>query len=401
MMCLNRSCFVLCTGAFVLVGCGGSQTLTGEPRSASSLQKVGRIAQRLSSSFSVLYAFKGGAYADGSGPAASLIMDKSGALYGTTDEGGTSGPTLCQGPHHTTSGCGTVFTLTPSGSTYTESVPHRFCVKPDCADGRVPLDALIHHKNDLYGTTAQGGAYDSGTAFKLTPSKSRYTEHVLHSFGGSGDGAIPLAGLTLGANGVLYGTTSAGGAAGFGTVFELTPSGSGYSEHVVHSFGGSPDGANPNAGVILSGNGVLYGTTVNGGLGSCSYGSKPGCGTVFSISATNKEKVLYRFKGETSSDGAFPYGGVILAKKGTLYGTTVGGGAYRSGTVYTLTRASSGYSEHLLYSFGVTSNDGAGPYAGVILAQNGSLYGRRLLAAESIAHLVGAPLQAHAAPSSS
>lgn len=385
----NRNRFTLYVAAFVLAGCGGNNNFLAhtEAGNVPSSQKGGRIAQPLSSSFRVLHTFEGSGHGDGSVPTANLI-DKSGVLYGTTRRGGTKVLPRCRAMFAPGSGCGTVFALTPSGSTYTETVLYSFCVRYyQCPDGRVPLGALIRDKNgNLYGTTSEGGAYDtgthvsndSGTVFELTPSGSGYTELVLHSFGARGDGVTPLAGLTFGANGALYGTTSAGGATGSGTVFELAPSGSGYSEHILHSFSLSGDGANPNAGVILSRNGVLYGTTVNGGgLGSCSTGIQHGCGTVYSIETSGQERILYRFKGQ--SDGAGPEGGVILGKNGTLYGTTSGGGAYGLGTVFLLARSRSGYTERVLYSFGATSNDGADPYSGVILAASGSLYGTTLL----------------------
>jgi uncharacterized repeat protein (TIGR03803 family) len=148
---------------------------------------------------------------------------------------------------------------------------------------------------------------------------------VLYTFGASGDGYYPDAGLTS-ANGTLYGTTDAGGASAFGTVFSVTLSG---RETVLHSFGvGSGDGRHPDA-ALLNVNGTLYGTTKYGGERCRRI---DGCGTVFSITTSGTETVLFRFKGK---DGAHPYAGFTNVN-GTLYGTTGGGGANHYGTVFSL-----------------------------------------------------------------
>jgi uncharacterized repeat protein (TIGR03803 family) len=230
-------------------------------------------------------------------------------------------------------------------------------------DGANPYAALIKVKGMFYGTTAYGGANGDGTVFSITPSG---TETVLHTFGGSGDGNIPFAGL-VNVKGTLYGTTSQGGAncgslGGCGTVFAITPSG---TETVLHSFGSSGDGNGPLSGVINL-NGTLYGTTMEGGAN--------GDGTVYSIRPSGMEKVLYSFKGGPG-DGEFPLAGVINVK-GTLYGTTVYGGANCGssggcGTVFAFTRSGS---ESVLYSFKGSSGDGDRPYAGLINV-NGTLYG--------------------------
>jgi uncharacterized repeat protein (TIGR03803 family) len=258
----------------------------------------------------LLYSFKGG-YKDGETPHADLI-NVNGTLHGTTVYGGAN----C-----TSSGaCGTVFSITPSGK---EALLYSF----DGKDGEYPYAGLINVKGKLYGTTYRGGANGYGTVFSITPSgKGR----VLHSFG-SGDGVGPYAGL-LNVNGTLYGTTYHGGTHGSGTVFSITTSG---KETVLYSFkGGSGDGASPAAG-LLNVNGTLYGTTSNGGSGSCLLSSYAlGCGTVFSITTSGKETVLHSFKGGTG-DGRYPEAGLINVN-GTLYGTTSSGGANRDGTVFNI-----------------------------------------------------------------
>ena len=155
---------------------------------------------------------------------------------------------------------------------------------------------------------------------------------MLHSFGAGSDGRNPDAALK-GHKGLLYGTTSGGGAyscgpyVGCGTVFTITPSG---HEKVLHSFGNGADGANPHASLIELA-GKLYGTTTNGGAYKCSYGYSGGCGTVFSITPGGKEAVLHSFGG--ASDGYFPNASLIGAY-GTFYGTTQYGGKHGYGTLF-------------------------------------------------------------------
>jgi uncharacterized repeat protein (TIGR03803 family) len=287
----------------------------------------------------VLYAFLGGT--DGAIPEGNLLMDKSGALYGTTGQGGTGG-SPCIG------GCGTVFKLTPSGSGYTESVLYSF---QGGSDGLGPQASLIGDSaGALYGTTSGGGGAAAcprgcGTVFKLTPSGSTYSESVLYRFqGGVSDGKFPRCAL-LAKKGTLYGVTPEGGPKGrgngFGTVFELTPSRSGYAERVLYYFKGGGDGAFPTdeGGLYADKAGALYGTTEEGGGAT---GCKGGCGTVFKLTpsaSSYSESVAYPFQG--GQDGADPNGSVIADKFGTLYGTTnLGGGAtackHGCGTVFKL-----------------------------------------------------------------
>jgi uncharacterized repeat protein (TIGR03803 family) len=217
-----------------------------------------------------LYAFQyspsGEAFPDGALPAAGLLADGSGALYGTTVLGGDC-------PVEPLYGCGVVFKLTPSASGYTFGVLYAF---QGGDDGNWPVAGLIADKNGaLYGTTQYGGTASDGTVFKLTPAGSRYSETVLHDFAGGSDGALPVASLTSDKRGALYGTTAAGGSANSGTIFTMTPSASGYSERVLHSFRGGSDGADPVAKLIVGKTGALYGTTQSGGT----YG----VGTVFAF----------------------------------------------------------------------------------------------------------------------
>lgn len=289
-----------------------------------------------------LHSFEG---YDGVGPDGGLLNVK-GRFYGTTIGGGHSGS--CG----SSSFCGTVFSMTPSGK---ETVLHNFSGAPDGAE---PDADLIDVKSTLYSTTLLGGANDEGAVFAITTSGK---ERVLHSFGTKGDGVVPRAGLTN-FNGTLYGTTAGGGtggcgsAGGCGTVFAITTSG---KETVLYNFSGPPDGAAPADDLIVV-NGTLYGTTAGGGTSKA--------GTVFSIKPSGKEAVLYSFKGG-KTDGAHPWAGVTNVN-GTLYGATVNGGTVGDGTLFSVTLSGK---ETLLHSF-ERYQDGQYPYAD-LLDDNGTLYG--------------------------
>jgi uncharacterized repeat protein (TIGR03803 family) len=302
---------------------------------------------------SVLYSFASGT-GDGANPQAGLITDASGNLYGTTQAGGANSK-------------GTVFKLTPNGvGGYTESVLHSF-VGSDGANPGAPL--IMDANGNLYGTTVYGATNNNGTVFKLTADGSGgYTESTLYSFAVDTNGGNSQSALIIDKNGNLYGTNFDGGVNGVGTVFKLTPNGTGgYTESVLHSFIGS-DGAYPPAGLIIDTNGNLYGTTQAGGANSK--------GTVFKLTPNGvsgyTESVLHSFVG---SDGAYPTTSLITDTNGNLYGTTNGGGANAKGTVFKLTLDGSGsYTESVLYSFG-TGTDGANPNASLIADTSGNLYG--------------------------
>jgi uncharacterized repeat protein (TIGR03803 family) len=193
-------------------------------------------------------------------------------------------------------------------------------------DGAYPFAGLIADKTgDLYGTASAGGfnhaPYGYGTVFKLDTTGE---VTVLHSFTFRPDGAFPVAGLIRDKEGNLYGTTESGGAPGcFGTVFKVDATG---KETVLHSFPGTPDGLLPLAGLIMDKEGNLYGTTYDGG--------DSGVGTVFKLGVTGKETVLYSFTG--GADGGFPLASLVRDKEGNLYATTFLGGDYGFGTVFKL-----------------------------------------------------------------
>jgi uncharacterized repeat protein (TIGR03803 family) len=201
------------------------------------------------------------------------------------------------------------------------------------SDGAGPEAGLILGSDgNFYGTTEFGGASGDGTVFQITPSG---TETVLYSFaGGSSDGEGPEAGLIQGSDGNFYGTTIGGGTNNDGTVFKLTPSG---TETVLHFFAGGDDGVGPRAGLIQGSDGNFYGTTYQGGSSNGIYqGGSSNLGTVFQITPSGTETVLYPFAGG-SSDGAYPTASLIQGSDGNLYGTTAQGGTSDHGTVFKLT----------------------------------------------------------------
>jgi uncharacterized repeat protein (TIGR03803 family) len=313
---------------------------------------------------SLLYDFSG--TTDGDEPEAPLVFDMGGNLYGTTGAGGNP---ACPG------GCGLVFELSPSGGTWTESVLHSFTG----TDGEYPASGLFDQQGNLYGTTPAGGAYGGGTVFKLTPNLGGgWTESVLHSFVLL-DGNSPYAGLIFDQAGNLYGTTTKGGNANLGTVFQLKPKSNGrWTEKVLYNFcsrNHCTDGGVPWNGVILDPAGNLYGTTSVGGGGQLKYG------TVFKLfrksDGTWTEKVIHRFL--DPKNGAVPEAGLTFDRRGNLYGTTVEGGdtLCNCGVVFKLEPdTSGGWKGTLLHTF--HGHPGAIPFSGVIFDAEGNLYGTTL-----------------------
>lgn len=245
-----------------------------------------------------------------------------------------------------------------SANAATEKVLYSFCSPPNCAAGANPVAGLVNVNGTLYGTTSDGGTNDYGTVFSITP---RGKEKLVYTFGTGSDAQDPAASL-IDVKGTLYGTTISGGDRDSGTVFSVDPTTG--TEKVLYSFANGGDGAYPFASLIDV-NGILYGTTVNGGGFGCAGG---GCGTVFAVNrVTGKEKALYSFG--DGSGGKFPRAG-LLNVHGTLYGTTSGGGSVSDdGTVFSITTDGT---EKVLYTFG--PNDAQGPYASLIDV-NGTLYG--------------------------
>jgi uncharacterized repeat protein (TIGR03803 family) len=341
------------------VGCAGILTLS----IALATSGLAQVQER------VLYSFCSAAgCTDGNTPHAKLVFDTVGNLYGTTIYGGSN----CQ--QDGGGGCGTVFELSPaSNGPWTENVIYSFCANSiqNCPDGAEPWAGLTFDKaGNLYGTTNIGGVYGLGTVFQLTPPSSQggsWTETVLWSFGAPGDGKSPLSHLIFDASGDLYGTTSAGGTYGGGTVFQLVPTNGGqWSENVLLSFGPDPfNGYSPRAGVALDKSGNLYGTTFEGGTKDGF-----GWGVVYELSPNPRppwtETVLFRF---TKKTGANPLSVVNFDSLGNLYGTLSDEGPSGYGGVFRITPQGR---EHTI-PFGGTP-DGEFPAAGVFV-HGDALYG--------------------------
>ncbi len=279
---------------------------------------------------------------DGAYPASGRPVSDGVWLYGTTLQGGLNG-------------VGTIYRQRLDGLDF--EVLHSF--SSSATTGSEPRGSLTLDGTVLYGTTLRGGAADAGTVFRIGTDGSDFA--VLHSFSGStGDGSSPRGALAIG-DGVLYGTTSRGGASGFGTVFRIDSDGSDFA--LLHSFTTSgADGSEPEGSLVLDG-GVLYGMTPRGGASNA--------GTVFRIGADGSGfATLHSFSG-TASDGANPYGSLTLAGD-VLYGMTSDGGPSGDGTVFRIGTGGSGFA--LLHSFAGSAIEGARPYGSLTLSGQ-SLYG--------------------------
>jgi uncharacterized repeat protein (TIGR03803 family) len=284
----------------------------------------------------VLHSFTGGA--DGGYPVGGVILDSAGNLFGTTPGGGAQGQ-------------GVVFKLDAAGH---ETVLHSF----DGSDGDGPQSGVIRDPaGNLYGTTYFGGASDAGVVFKVDAAGQ---ETVLYSFTGGADGGNPQGGVIRDAAGNLNGTTFHGGGAGAGVVFQVEGAG---QETVEYSFNVAADGANPYASLIADAAGNLYGTTEYGGIG---------LGIVFEVDTAGQESVLYSFTlGAHGAEGAEPRGTLARDSDGNLYGATNNGGAADAGVVFSLSATGTAA---VLYTF-TGGADGGYPYDGVIRDTAGNLYG--------------------------
>lgn len=284
-------------------------------------------------------------YYDGQSPQGLLAYNNT--LYGIAAGGGIFGK-------------GTFYTISSTGK---PRVLYTFGA--NASDPAYPQGALIRAGNMLYGASMQGGAgtCNCGTVFSLSFTGAMT---VLYSFEGGMDGSTPMAGVAN-IGGVLYGTTEFGGTPdeSYGTVYALTLAG---NETVLHRFVGAGDGVNPTT-RLENVNGTLYGTTYQGGDAACN------CGTVFSITPTGTETLLYSFQGHrvgsSVRDGSYPMASLTNVN-GVLYGTTSGGGLYEDGIVFSITTAGQ---ESIVHTFrGSSLQDGARPEAG-LTDVNGVLYG--------------------------
>lgn len=313
-----------------------------------------------SGALTTLYSFCAEAgCADGENPAAAMVQDTNGNLYGIAEVGGFGGASI--------------FKVTPNGTLTT--LFSWYCGLVRCPAGGDSRGPLVQAANgELYGTTfeSEGTVDGGGTIFEIT--KSGLTTLYGFSCDQSGclNGAGPTGGLLQVADGDLYGTTAVfGGAYGEGTVFKVSPSGALTTLYSFCAQTGCPDGSWPTGGLVQGSDGDFYGTTEYGGaFGTNNYG-----GTVFKITPSGELTTLHSFCAETEcADGETPMAGLVRATDGALYGTTLYGGAYYGGTVFRITP--SGVLT-TVYNFCAEKRcyDGSGPVAPLMQATNGKLYG--------------------------
>lgn len=364
--------------------------------------------------YTVVHSFAGGV--EGMHPFAGVVLDRAGNLYGTTVAGGTG---ACNGFYGT--GCGIVFELNPSSGLFStlwrftgsdgagpttvllgpgnalyvsttseggtgtiislsppvtpprtihdnhwiETILHRFQGFP--SDGALPSGNLVlDAAGNIYGATNEGGSHGQGTVFELVHSNGSWSESILYNFLGGADGAFPLGGVTLGADGNLYGTTSSGGASASGAVFQLV-SASGWHDNTLYSFTCGSDGCMPMSGVTFDALGNLYSST--SGI-ECANG---GAGNAFELSSGNwSYSSLYCFPG--NFEGGPNRSTLVFDQAGDLYGTIYAGGPNSSGSVFRLTFSNGAWSYSSLHDF-THGADGGFPVGNLVFDGNGNLYG--------------------------
>jgi len=326
----------------LMMGAGGFMYGTTSAGGAYNNGTVFRIAP--TGILQTIYAFRGGA--DGSTPQSFLVEDSAGYLYGTTSGGGAFGG-------------GTVFRIVNS----TKTILHNF---GSGSDGSAPLGGLAFDSaGNLYGTTSAGGANGNGAVFMLSASGILWRETVLYSFGTGTDGAVPYAGVTLDSAGDVLGTTSAGGTGGYGTIFELSKAHS-WAETIVYNFQNQNDGAVPYAGLIADGHGNFYGAATEGG--------SLGGGSIFELTPAGSGWNFNAFASLAGWGISGTFRNLMLSPSGTLYATTHCDGQDSAGTVYELVPGSGGtWTYTLLYSF-TGGTDGLYSFSNLVMFAN-RLYG--------------------------
>jgi uncharacterized repeat protein (TIGR03803 family) len=305
-----------------------------------------------------------------------LLMDSAGRIYGT--EADSNSP------------YGTVFRLDPptkNGDAWSVVVLHKFT---GGTDGSYAWGSLIADSNgNLYGITTGAIGHKAGSVFELSPPPKgvpSWTVTPLYDFTGGTDGGTPYGDLIRDDTGVIYGTTYEAGlnhdcdGGGCGVVFRLTPPPKGkthWTETVLHEFTGGTDGANPFGGVVMDRKGVLYGTTYQGG-------SIADYGTVYSLTPPAQGKTAWHFKVlhifSGGADGGYPNASLTLDASGALYGTTIRGGSLFYGTVFKLAPAAGKayWAETVLHNFSAQP-DGQTPQGNLIFDEAGALYGTTFL----------------------
>jgi uncharacterized repeat protein (TIGR03803 family) len=309
-----------------------------------------------------LYSFQAEAY-----PESRVVFGADGTLYGTTVHGGSGS---CD------SGCGTVFNLTPpprtTGSLFASwdlTVVFRF----DDTDGGNPSpgDLVFDSAGSIYGTTSNGGdllcsaPFGCGTAYQLTHSSQGWTQTLLYVFHFDLEGQQPMGGLVFDSAGNLYGTTSTSGMYGWGTAFQLAPSGGQWTLNTIYAFMNGADGGYPAAGLAIDSSNNLYGTTAGGGSG--------GAGTVFELIPSGGRwnfDLLYSLVGNAIGSQT----PLTMDSAGNLYGVTEYDGPDDQGTVFKLSRSADGWTYTLLHGF-TGGADGGTPLGQLTIDSNGNIYG--------------------------
>jgi len=295
----------------------------------------------------------------GAFPTSGVTIGPNGSLYATTFGGGAS----CN--------CGIVFNLRPSPTRpvsalprWNETVLDEFTAG---SDGGFPQygTLVFDQAGNLYGTTfGEFGSGGNGTVYELSPSGEGWTQDIIYSFTGGSDGGGPYSGVIFDHAGNLYGTAYEGGESNHGTVFELSPSASGWTEKTLHIFQGGSDGSGPIASLTMDAASNLYGTT-------CGGGSQSG-GTVFELAPSGdnwSHTVLYNFTARSCPEGSLTFDAA-----GNLYGTTLEGGAYDLGSVFKLTNSNGGWTFSSVHDF--SGGDGEYLYGNwVTLDGQGNIYG--------------------------
>jgi uncharacterized repeat protein (TIGR03803 family) len=354
------------------------------------------VAAAQAQTFSVIHSFTGGA--DGQSPAAGLAMDSAGNFYGTAsvvfklrNSGNgwiltplynfgsaiTTGQVIV-GPNGTLYGtnpdggyyqggcweygCGIAFNVQPS-PTVCASVPCNWnetslYTWTDYGESTPNNGIVFDPVGNLYGTTLLN------TVFELSPSGGGWTFNIIHAFDGQ-DGAVPYSGVIRDSSGNLYGTTATDGPYGYGTVYRLTPSGSGWNINLLYAFQDGSDGAAPIGGLVFDNQGNLYGTTAEGGSGGPSGG-----GTVFKLTPADGSWTLTTLHSFTGMGG--PYASLAIDAAGNLYGTTYRDGADGYGSVFKLTNSGGSWTYTDLHDF--TAYDGCYPKGNITLDAQDNLY---------------------------
>jgi uncharacterized repeat protein (TIGR03803 family) len=309
--------------------------------------------------FSVIYSFTG--HSTSAHPIGGVTIDQHGNLYGTSAWGGIYAP-------------GTLFELKRAASGFTYSDIHNFGEGTDGnfpwdAPTFGPNGTLYGTTNGG-GSAGEGTVFNAQPPARICGSIScPWEETALYNFTRGTDGGNPQSGIIFDASGNIYGTNVNGGQ-GYGVVYEMTPSNGGWRYQVLYTFTNGQDGANPVSLLLFDSAGNLYGTTQSGGLAGC---GGFGCGTVYRLSPSQSgwtEHTLYSFHDGT--DGAQPMGGLIADSAGNLYGATGGSDASPGGTVYEISPAGGGWTFNLIYDL---PGEGLGPVANLVRDGAGNLYG--------------------------